>query len=140
VASDVVSTRQLPVRLYQIGKKFRDEARPRAGLLRGKEFVMKDLYTFDVNEEDALATYDAVNEAYRRMFERIGLPFAVVGVQVLAPCYLFLRLFPRPKPTPATLEERVRMNTILFRRVSNRLLRPFLVHAHRLNQPERTNC
>ncbi|KAI9023303.1 prolyl-tRNA synthetase [Hyaloraphidium curvatum] len=77
VGSDVVSTKQLPVRLYQIGKKFRDEARPRAGLLRGKEFVMKDLYTFDATESDALATYEVVREAYRRIFSRIGLPFAV---------------------------------------------------------------
>ncbi|KAI9488779.1 hypothetical protein BDB00DRAFT_26720 [Zychaea mexicana] len=47
VASELKSAKQLPIRLYQIGRKYRDEARPRAGLLRGREFVMKDLYTFD---------------------------------------------------------------------------------------------
>ncbi|CAG8567772.1 11171_t:CDS:2 [Racocetra fulgida] len=77
VANDVFSYRQLPLRLYQTGKKFRDEMRPRAGLLRGREFIMKDLYTFDVTEEAALKTYEEVNEAYKKIFTRIGLPFAV---------------------------------------------------------------
>ncbi|KAF0487328.1 putative proline--tRNA ligase, mitochondrial [Gigaspora margarita] len=58
VANDVFSYRQLPLRLYQIGRKFRDEMRPRAGLLRGREFIMKDLYTFDTTEETALKTYE----------------------------------------------------------------------------------
>ncbi|CAG8617306.1 4319_t:CDS:2, partial [Racocetra persica] len=77
VANDIFSYRQLPLRLYQTGKKFRDEMRPRAGLLRGREFIMKDLYTFDVTEEAALKTYEEVNEAYKKIFTRIGLPFAV---------------------------------------------------------------
>ncbi|CAG8527983.1 14724_t:CDS:2 [Cetraspora pellucida] len=77
IASDVFSYRQLPLRLYQTGKKFRDEMRPRAGLLRGREFIMKDLYTFDVTEEAALKTYEEVNEAYKKIFTRIGLPFVI---------------------------------------------------------------
>jgi prolyl-tRNA synthetase len=62
-----------PLRLYQIGPKFRDEARPRAGLLRAREFIMKDLYTFDVSRENALATYESVAGAYRRIFQRLGI-------------------------------------------------------------------
>ncbi|CAG8782846.1 20343_t:CDS:2, partial [Gigaspora rosea] len=77
VANDVFSYRQLPLRLYQIGRKFRDEMRPRAGLLRGREFIMKDLYTFDTTEEAALETYEEVNEAYNKIFSRIGLPFVI---------------------------------------------------------------
>ncbi|CAG8747145.1 4506_t:CDS:2, partial [Dentiscutata erythropus] len=77
VANDIFSYRQLPLRLYQIGRKFRDEMRPRAGLLRGREFIMKDLYTFDATEEAALKTYEEINEAYKKIFTRIGLPFAV---------------------------------------------------------------
>lgn len=61
------------------GRKFRDEARPRAGLLRGREFLMKDLYTFDATEELAEATYNEVKEAYKRIFDRIGLPYLVVS-------------------------------------------------------------
>ncbi|KAK9897613.1 class II aaRS and biotin synthetase [Cystobasidium minutum MCA 4210] len=77
VAADAPSERNLPVRLFQIGRKFRDEARPRAGLLRGREFLMKDLYTFDASEELAEATYNQVKEAYKRIFDRIGLPYLV---------------------------------------------------------------
>ncbi|CAG8837217.1 38975_t:CDS:2, partial [Gigaspora margarita] len=58
-------------------RKFRDEMRPRAGLLRGREFIMKDLYTFDTTEETALKTYEEVNEAYNKIFSRIGLPFVI---------------------------------------------------------------
>ncbi|KAJ3044083.1 hypothetical protein HDV00_003187 [Rhizophlyctis rosea] len=77
VANEVSSYRQLPLRLYQIGKKFRNEARPRSGLLRAREFMMKDLYTFDTSEKAAMDTYDVVGKAYQRIFERIGIPFAV---------------------------------------------------------------
>lgn len=77
VAADAPSERNLPVRLFQIGRKFRDEARPRAGLLRGREFLMKDLYTFDASEELAGATYNEAKEAYVRIFDRIGLPYLV---------------------------------------------------------------
>ncbi|KAF9963029.1 hypothetical protein BGZ65_006400 [Modicella reniformis] len=77
IAKEVQSYRQLPVRVYQIGRKFRDELRARSGLLRGKEFLMKDLYTFDVTEEDAFRTYDEVVLAYRRIMKRLGVPYAV---------------------------------------------------------------
>jgi prolyl-tRNA synthetase len=61
VASSLISSyKDLPLYLYQIGTKFRDEKRPRGGLLRGKEFIMKDLYTFDPDDEAALVTYDKV--------------------------------------------------------------------------------
>ncbi len=77
VASLNLQKSQLPIKLYQIGKKYRDEMRPRGGLLRGKEFVMKDLYTFDSDEAHALETYEQVRLAYKRIFERLGIDFAV---------------------------------------------------------------
>ncbi|KAF9180714.1 hypothetical protein BGZ51_004435 [Haplosporangium sp. Z 767] len=77
IAKEVQSYRQLPVRVYQVGRKFRDELRARSGLLRGKEFLMKDLYTFDVSEEEAMKTYDEVVLAYRKIMKRIGVPYAV---------------------------------------------------------------
>jgi len=77
VASLHVNASQLPIKLYQIGRKYRDEMRPRGGLLRGKEFIMKDLYTFDKDEASALETYEEVREAYHRIFTRLGVNFAV---------------------------------------------------------------
>ncbi|CDS08335.1 hypothetical protein LRAMOSA02283 [Lichtheimia ramosa] len=77
VANELKSSKQLPIRLYQIGRKYRDEFRPRAGLLRGREFVMKDLYTFDESVEAAYHSYDLVANAYQRIFHRIGVPFVV---------------------------------------------------------------
>ncbi|KAI8140267.1 hypothetical protein BJV82DRAFT_520391 [Fennellomyces sp. T-0311] len=77
VAAELKSDKQLPMRLYQIGRKYRDEFRPRAGLLRGREFVMKDLYTFDASVEDAYVSYDLVAGAYQKIFQRIGIPFVV---------------------------------------------------------------
>ncbi|GAC95052.1 potential proline-tRNA synthetase fragment [Pseudozyma hubeiensis SY62] len=71
VAQEVDSDRQLPLRLYQITTKFRDEPRPRMGLLRTKEFLMKDLYSFDKSACDAIATYEEVRGAYVRIFDRI---------------------------------------------------------------------
>ncbi|KAJ2829924.1 hypothetical protein IWW50_000570 [Coemansia erecta] len=68
---------QLPLRLFQVTRKFRDEARPRAGLLRAREFIMKDMYSFDVDETRAVQTFDEVERAYRRCFDRIGVPYAV---------------------------------------------------------------
>ena len=69
----IVSRAHLPIYLYQIGRKFRDELRPRAGLLRAREFIMKDLYTFDESENKALETYEKVCRAYERIFnERLG--------------------------------------------------------------------
>lgn len=78
VRRDIRSWRALPINLYQIQAKFRDELRPRAGLLRGREFMMKDAYSFDVDDEAAGVTYDAMFEAYTRIFERCGLNFRPV--------------------------------------------------------------
>ncbi|KAJ1812034.1 hypothetical protein LPJ75_003855 [Coemansia sp. RSA 2598] len=77
VKSMVRSFREYPLRLYQTTRKFRDEARPRAGLLRGREFVMKDMYSFDVTREQAIETFHVLEQAYRRCFDRIGVPYAV---------------------------------------------------------------
>jgi prolyl-tRNA synthetase len=66
---------QLPLRLYQIGRKYRDEQRPRRGLLRGREFIMKDLYTFDISAEAAKETYELVREAYNNFFADLGIPY-----------------------------------------------------------------
>lgn len=75
VAQNVNSYRSLPLRLYQVGPKFRKEARPKGGLLRCREFIMKDLYTFDTNLAEAKATYNQVCDAYRRIFSRMGIKF-----------------------------------------------------------------
>ncbi|PSN72716.1 prolyl-tRNA synthetase [Corynespora cassiicola Philippines] len=77
VAGVVHSYKDLPLRLYQIGRKYRDEKRPRQGLLRAKEFLMKDLYTFDVDHETALQTYGQVLQAYRNLFDALKLPYLV---------------------------------------------------------------
>ncbi|KAK1757554.1 proline--tRNA ligase [Echria macrotheca] len=74
VARTVKSHKTLPLRLYQITRKYRDEFRPRHGLLRGREFVMKDLYTFDHSLESALETYQTVRAAYSRIFAEMKLP------------------------------------------------------------------
>ncbi|EFX83291.1 hypothetical protein DAPPUDRAFT_127919 [Daphnia pulex] len=72
--------KQLPLKLYQITSKFRDEIKPRFGLLRGREFTMKDLYTFDKTVEAAHETYDLICTAYNRIFQRLNVPFVkVVG-------------------------------------------------------------
>ncbi|XP_061636288.1 probable proline--tRNA ligase, mitochondrial [Phyllopteryx taeniolatus] len=68
-----LSYRQLPLLLYQITRKFRDEPKPRFGLLRGREFHMKDMYSFDISEEAAYETYESVCHAYTRVFARLGL-------------------------------------------------------------------
>ncbi|MEY3582221.1 MAG: hypothetical protein RLZ02_1174 [Actinomycetota bacterium] len=73
------SYKDLPVWLYQIQNKFRDEARPRGGLLRGREFSMKDSYSFDLDQVGLQRSYDAHREAYVLIFERLGLPFAIVS-------------------------------------------------------------
>lgn len=77
VASMVHSYKHLPLRLYQTGRKYRDERRPRQGLLRAKEFMMKDLYTFDYSHEAALATYEEVREAYNNLFNELKIPYLV---------------------------------------------------------------
>ena len=73
------SYKDLPLVIYQIQTKYRDEARPRAGLLRTREFVMKDSYSFDVDDAGLAASYEAHREAYIRTFERLGLPFVIVS-------------------------------------------------------------
>jgi hypothetical protein len=65
---------QLPLKLYQISSKWRDEIKPRLGLLRSREFIMKDMYTFDFNSEHAADTYDIVNNAYNSILNCIGIP------------------------------------------------------------------
>ena len=76
---EIKSYRDLPKNLYQIQTKFRDETRPRGGLLRGREFVMKDAYSFDTSEEGALASYETMRLAYRRVFDRLGFNYRMVG-------------------------------------------------------------
>jgi prolyl-tRNA synthetase len=78
VRGDVRSWRQLPLNLYQIQTKFRDELRPRAGLMRGREFIMKDGYSFHVNQADADREYQKMYDTYARIFTRCGLAFRAV--------------------------------------------------------------
>ncbi len=78
VRNTVNSYRQLPLNLYQIQTKFRDEIRPRFGLMRGREFIMKDAYSFDLEEDSADKSYEKMYQAYRRIFERCGLNFRAV--------------------------------------------------------------
>lgn len=72
------SYKQLPVNLYQIQSKFRDEVRPRFGLLRGREFIMKDAYSFDTTQEGLEKEYENMAKAYKRIFDRCGLPTKMV--------------------------------------------------------------
>ncbi len=79
IARDMIrSYRQLPLSLYQIQSKFRDEIRPRFGLMRGREFIMKDAYSFHSSEASLKQTYAAMDQAYCRIFERTGLKFRAV--------------------------------------------------------------
>lgn len=78
VRREIKSYRQLPLNLYQIQLKYRDEPRPRAGLLRCREFIMKDAYSFDVSEEAALESYASMRDTYHRIFKRLGLEYRVV--------------------------------------------------------------
>jgi prolyl-tRNA synthetase len=73
------SYKDLPVWLYQIQTKYRDEQRPRAGILRGREFVMKDSYSFDVGDDAFLASYQAHREAYIKIFDRLGFEYVIVA-------------------------------------------------------------
>ncbi len=75
---ELQSYRQMPINLYQIQTKFRDEIRPRFGLMRGREFVMKDAYSFDVDDAGASRSYEVMRQAYVRIFERCGLDFRAV--------------------------------------------------------------
>lgn len=75
----VTSYKDLPLTLFQIQDKYRDEARPRAGLLRGREFTMKDAYSFDATDEGLNASYERQRDAYERIFTRLGLEYAIVS-------------------------------------------------------------
>lgn len=75
---EIHSYRDLPINLYQIQTKFRDEIRPRFGLMRGREFIMKDAYSFDVSDEAASESYRKMHQAYKNIFNRCGLEFRVV--------------------------------------------------------------
>ncbi|TCL69411.1 prolyl-tRNA synthetase [Hydrogenispora ethanolica] len=78
VKNDIRSYRDLPLRLYQIQNKYRDEIRPRFGLMRGREFIMKDLYSFDLDEAGLEESYQAMYRAYTKVFTRCGLKFRPV--------------------------------------------------------------
>ena len=97
VKGETSSYRDFPVILYQVQTKYRDEERPRAGILRGREFTMKDSYSFDLSDEALQASYDAHREAYQRIFARLGLEVQIVSAmsgamggsaseEFLAPC------------------------------------------------------
>ncbi|WP_108933253.1 proline--tRNA ligase [Streptomyces ardesiacus] len=79
VKDQASSYKDLPVILYQIQNKYRDEARPRAGILRGREFLMKDSYSFDVADEGLAESYALHRAAYQRIFERLGLDYRIVA-------------------------------------------------------------
>ncbi len=78
VRREIKSYRQLPINFYQIQTKFRDEIRPRFGVMRAREFVMKDAYSFDVDKQSLDVSYQAMYDAYSRIFERLGLKFRAV--------------------------------------------------------------
>ncbi len=78
VRRDIRSYRQLPVNLYQIQSKFRDEIRPRFGVMRGREFLMKDAYSFHLTDADLEREYQNMRETYKRIFTRLGVDFRVV--------------------------------------------------------------
>ena len=78
VRREIKSYRQMPLNFYQIQTKFRDEIRPRFGLMRGREFIMKDAYSFDVDSSAADRSYDKMYQAYMRIFQRCGLNFRAV--------------------------------------------------------------
>ncbi|MGH3459889.1 MAG: proline--tRNA ligase [Kribbellaceae bacterium] len=79
VVKDLYSSyKDLPLSIYQIQNKYRDEARPRAGILRGREFVMKDSYSFDIDDEGLQASYDKHRNAYVKIFDRLGFDYVIV--------------------------------------------------------------
>ena len=79
VKGEYSSYKDLPVTLYQIQTKYRDEERPRAGILRGREFIMKDSYSFDLDEDGLKASYNAHREAYQRIFNRLRVKYVIVA-------------------------------------------------------------
>ncbi|MFE6858785.1 proline--tRNA ligase [Nocardia sp. NPDC057668] len=79
VKGEYNSYKDLPVTLYQIQTKYRDEARPRAGILRGREFIMKDSYSFDLDDEGLSASYQAHRSAYQKIFDRLNVSYVIVA-------------------------------------------------------------
>ena len=79
VRNEIKSYRQLPLNLYQVQTKFRDEIRPRFGVMRGREFIMKDAYSFDIDQAGLQNSYNHMYEAYKRIFTRCGLEFRIVA-------------------------------------------------------------
>ena len=80
VVKDLYSSyKDLPLAIYQIQNKYRDEARPRAGILRGREFVMKDAYSFDIDDAGLDASYQRFRDAYRRIFDKLGFDYVIVN-------------------------------------------------------------
>ena len=79
VKNRITSYKDLPVHLYQINTKFRDEARPRFGLMRGREFLMKDGYSFHSSHEDLVREFNLMKETYKKIYTRLGLDFRVVA-------------------------------------------------------------
>src|SRR6476660_4493671 len=73
------SYKDLPLSLYQVQTKYRDEERPRAGILRGREFVMKDSYSFDLTDEGLTASYQAHRDTYERILSRLGVKYVIVS-------------------------------------------------------------
>ena len=97
VKGEYSSYKDLPLSIYQIQTKFRDETRPRSGIIRGREFVMKDSYSFDIDDEGLVASYNKHREAYVKTFNRLGLKYNIVSAvsgamggsgseEFLAPC------------------------------------------------------
>ncbi len=82
VRKNIRSYKDLPKNFYQIQTKFRDEARPRYGLIRGREFIMKDAYSFDISEEMAVKSYEIMKEAYKKIFDELGLDYLMVEADV----------------------------------------------------------
>ena len=103
VKGEYSSYKDLPVMLYQVQTKYRDEARPRAGILRGREFVMKDSYSFDLDDAGLQRSYDLHREAYVRIFERLGMDYRIVsavsGAMGGSACEEFLAAAPTGEDT-----------------------------------------
>ena len=78
IRNNIKSYKELPLNLYQIQTKFRDEVRPRYGVMRGREFLMKDAYSFNLNEESLNESYLAMKETYKKILDRLGLKFKIV--------------------------------------------------------------
>ena len=108
VRNEIKSYKQVPVNYYQIQSKFRDEVRPRFGVMRAREFLMKDAYSFHMDEASLNETYDRMYEAYSQIFTRLGLKFRAVLADTGAfrtsfTCSPILERMPLPSPTPAPM-------------------------------------